>query len=192
MENLKRPKAISDRARVFVFGFCLLYAGLMLQALPRMLRGVEGAADFGHAYEASKALAAGADIYAGDSQHYIYPPLFALLLWPLTLVPLPAAAAMWLVLNGGLLAAGAWLAARAAASRLGYLARDDLIAQAAILGSLILLVEIHAEVHLGQSDGLIVFALVLALNCLDKRPIIAGLFLGLAGAVKYIALSYIP
>ena len=175
---------------MLVFG--LLFAGLMFQALPRMLRGPKGAADFEHFYEASKALAAGADIYAGDTQHYIYPPLLALLLRPLSSIPLSAAAGTWLVLNGGLLAAAAWLAARAAASRLDCFARDRLIAQAAILGSLLLLIEIHADLHLGQSDGLVLFALVLALNCLDERPIVAGLFLGLAGAVKYIALAYIP
>jgi Glycosyltransferase family 87 len=190
--NLNRLKAITGRPSFLVLVFGLLYAGLILQALPRTLRGQEGAADFDHLYEASKALAAGADIYAGDSQHYIYPPLLALLLRPLSLIPLSAAAATWLVLNGGLLAAGAWLAARAAASRFSCLARDQLITQAAILGSLLLLIEIHADLHLGQNDGLVVLALVLALNCLDERPILAGLFLGLGGAVKYIALAYIP
>src|SRR5258707_586017 len=164
----------------------------MFQALPRMLRGPKGAADFEHFYEASKALAAGAHLSGGDTQHYIYPPLLALLLRPLSSIPLSAAAGTWLVLNGGLLAAAAWLAARAAASRLDCFARDRLIAQAAILGSLLLLIEIHADLHLGQSDGLVLFGLVLALNCLDERPIVAGLFLGLAGAVKYIALAYIP
>jgi Glycosyltransferase family 87 len=190
--KLAQLKAITAKPGFFVFVFGLLYAVLMFQALPRTLRGPMGAADFAHFYEASKALAAGADIYAGDSQHYIYPPLLALLLWPLSLTPLSVAAGTWLVLNGGLLAAGAWLAARAAASRLGCFARDHLIAQAAILGSLLLLIEIHADLHLGQNDGLVVFALVLGLSCLDERPIMAGLFLGLAGAVKYIALSYIP
>jgi Glycosyltransferase family 87 len=188
--NLNRLKAITARARFFAFVFGLLYAGLIFQALPRTLGGPKG--DFGHFYEASKALATGADIYAGDSQHYIYPPLLALLLRPLSLIPLSAAAGTWLVLNGGLLAAGAWLAACAAANRLGCFARDHRIAQAAILGSLLLLIEIHSDLHLGQSDGLVVFALVLALNYLDERPIMAGLFLGFAGAVKYIALSYIP
>jgi Glycosyltransferase family 87 len=190
--KLAQLKAITAKPGFFVFVFGLLYAVLMFQALPRTLRGPMGAADFAHFYEASKALAAGADIYAGDSQHYIYPPLLALLLRPLSLIPLSAAAGMWLVLNGGLLAAAAWLAARAAASRLDCFARDHLIAQAAILGSLLLLIEIHADLHLGQSDGLVLFALVLALNCLDERPITAGLFLGLAGAIKYIALAYIP
>ena len=192
VENLSRLKAITARPGFFVFLFGLLFAGLMFQALPRTLRGPRGAADFEHFYEASKALAAGADIYAGDSQHYIYPPLLALLLRPLSLIPLSAAAGAWLLLNGGLLAAAAWLSARAAASRLDCSARDHLIAQAAILGSLLLLIEIHSDLHLGQSDGLVLFALVLALNCLDKRPIMAGLFLGLAGAIKYIALAYIP
>ena len=192
MENLSRLKAITAKPGFFVLVFGLLFAGLMFQALPRMLRGPMGAADFEHFYEASKALAAGADIYAGDTQHYIYPPLLALLLRPLSSIPLSAAAGTWLVLNGGLLAAAAWLAARTAVSRLDCFARDRLIAQAAILGSLLLLIEIHADLHLGQSDGLVLFALVLALNCLDERPIVAGLFLGLAGAVKYIALAYIP
>jgi Glycosyltransferase family 87 len=190
--NLAQLKAITARPGFLVFVFGLLYAVLIFQALPRTLRGPKGAADFEHFYEASKSLAAGTDIYAGDSQHYIYPPLLALLLRPLSIIPLSAAAGTWLVLNGGLLAAAAWLAARAAASRLGCFARDHLIAQAAILGSLLLLIEIHSDLHLGQSDGLVLFALVLALNCLDERPIAAGLFLGLAGAVKYIALAYIP
>ncbi len=192
MEKLSRLKAIITKPGFFVVVFGLLYAGLILQALPRTLRGAKGAADFAHFYEASKALATGADIYAGDSQHYIYPPLLALLLRPLSLMPISAAAGTWLVLNGGLLAAAAWLAARAAASRLDRFATNRLIAQAAILGSLLLLIEIHSDLHLGQSDGLVVFALVLALNCLDERPITAGLLLGLAGAVKYVALAYIP
>jgi hypothetical protein len=190
--NLGQLKAITAKPAFFVFLFGLLYAVLIFQALPRTLRGPKGAADFEHFYEASKALATGTDIYAGDSQHYIYPPLLALLLRPLSMIPLSAAAGTWLLLNGGFLAAAAWVAARAAASRLGPFARDHLIAQAAILGSLLLLIEVHSDLHLGQSDGLVLFALVLALNCLDDRPITAGVFLGLAGAVKYIALAYIP
>ena len=175
MENLSRLEALTARPGFFLVVFGLLYAGLIFQALPRTIRGPKGAADFKHFYEASQELSAGADIYAGDSQHYIYPPLLALLLRPLSLIPLSAAAGTWLFLNGGLFAAAAWLAARAAASRLDCFT-GDLVAKAAILGSLLLLIEIHSDLHLGQSDGLVLFALVLALNCLDERPITAGLF----------------
>src|SRR5260221_13314167 len=157
VENLSRLKAITAKPGFFVFVFGLLFAGLMFQALPRMLRGPKGAADFEHFYEASKALAAGADIYAGDTQHYIYPPLLALLLRPLSSIPLSAAAGTWLGLNGGLLAAAAWLAARAAARRLGRFSRDPLFAPAGILGSPLLFIEIHADLHFGPSRGLGLF-----------------------------------
>src|SRR4051812_27961858 len=56
--------------------------------------------DFGVFYAGAAALAAGQSPYVGD---FVSPPWFALVLAPLTVLPLPAARALWLALNLALL-----------------------------------------------------------------------------------------
>ena len=184
------PSVGFSRTQLFTLLFVLLYAGQIIVTLPRMMSG--HTADFVHFYRAAAALAAGEDIYAVSSRHYIYPPLDAFLFQPLSALPISVAAGLWLIMNAVLLGASAWLTAGAAAARLSFPPVKSFVPSAAFLGSLLLLGKVHADLHLGQTDGLVIFPIVLALNCLDRRPILAGTLLGLAGAEKYFGLAYVP
>ncbi len=184
------PSMAFSRTQLFTLLFVLLYAGLIILTLPRMMTG--HTADFVHFYRAAAALAAGEDIYAVSSRHYIYPPLMAFLFQPLSALPMPVAAGVWLIMNAVLLGASAWLTAGAAAARLSFPPAKSFVPSAAFLGSLLLLGKVHADLHLGQTDGLVIFPIVLALNCFDRRPVLAGTLLGLAGAEKYFGLAYVP
>ena len=186
------PSMAFSSAHLFTLLFVLLYAGLIILTLPRMMSGEEHTGDFAHFYRAATALASGEDIYAVNGRHYIYPPLIAFLFQPLSALPMPVAAGLWLIINAVLLGASAWLAAGAAAARLSGPAAKSFVPAAAFFGSLLLLDKVHADLHLGQTDGLVIFPIVLALNCLDRRPVLAGILLGLAGAEKYFALAYVP
>src|SRR5690348_496364 len=83
-------------ATLVIYGLVLSQAGLQHQ-------------DFGAYLRAGHDLLAGRPLYDAFLHHpfpdptlrpaYIYPPVFALLVAPLTLLPAPAAGAIWLVMN---------------------------------------------------------------------------------------------
>ncbi|MDD5349966.1 MAG: glycosyltransferase family 87 protein [Chthoniobacteraceae bacterium] len=179
--------------RLILSLFCLLYLVAALAGYARVSRGTLAASgDFHHFYHAAAAMTEGANIYASGERGYIYPPLVAFLFQPLAALPLGKAASLWLLVNAALLAGAAWAAARTAAARLGTERLKQSAALAALLGSLLLFDKIRADIRLGQTDGLVILPIALALLFLDKRPRLAGLLLGLSGAVKYISLVFVP
>ena len=128
--------------------------------------------DFGVFFAAAAAIAGRHSPYVGD---YVSPPWFAMALVPLTALPLPAARALWLGLNLGLL-----LAASALASRLVGL--DWPIRRVFLVGALTGLVPaVEFGLHLGQ-NSLLVWVLVLAalLFAADRRFAATGVLLALA------------
>lgn len=73
--------------------------------------------DFNVFYHASREALAGSDPYQsrlGDWTPYLYPPLLALLLAPLALLPLQAAAYVWFLINAASAIGAAWLSTRLA------------------------------------------------------------------------------
>ncbi|SRR6266404_2052758 len=70
--------------------------------------------DFNVYYHAAREVMAGGDPYQhslGDWTPYIYPPLLAELIVPLTLLPLPVAAYLWFLINAASIVAAAWTSA---------------------------------------------------------------------------------
>lgn len=70
--------------------------------------------DFNVYYYAAREIIAGRDPYQrslGEWTPYIYPPLLAELTVPLALLPLPAAAYLWFLINAGSIVAAAWMSA---------------------------------------------------------------------------------
>jgi hypothetical protein len=108
--------------------------------------------DFGVFFAGAAAIAGRHSPYDGD---FVSPPWFALALVPFTLLPLPAARAIWLGLNLGLL-----LVASALASRLVGL--EWPIRRVFLVGALTgLIPAVEFGLHLGQ-NSLLVWVLVLA------------------------------
>lgn len=173
--------------------FCALYLAAALMGYARVSKGTRSASgDFHHFHNAAIAMAGGENIYASGERGYIYPPLVAFLFQPLARLPLGRAATLWLSVNAALLAAAAWISARTAAARLGGGRADGCVAWAALAGSCLLFDKIRADIRLGQTDGLVLLPMALALLWLDRRPTLGGLLLGFSGAVKYVSLVFVP
>lgn len=71
--------------------------------------------DFNVFYHAAREALAGRDPYQSSLAGwtpYLYPPLLALLLTPLALLPLPVAAYVWFLINAASTIAAAWMSAR--------------------------------------------------------------------------------
>jgi Glycosyltransferase family 87 len=152
--------------------------------------------DFHTYYTAAQVLRRGEDIYtAGISPPYVYPPLLAILLTPLALLPVDTATMLWKVLqhvcllaSGGLLVAlaprGVW----------------PLVAGVLLFG--LLAVPVKDEIRLGEVNSL-VFLLVIGAVWLVARAgpdgnrssnwllVIAGALLGLAAAIKVLPILLI-
>jgi hypothetical protein len=166
-----------------------LLGGLGGAAAGAFARGTDG--DFVHFYEAAKAVRTGTDLYESGSRGYIYPPLPAIVMAPLSLVPQATAAVVWTGLNVLFVVAGGWLLARETLRRLDPHAAWCTACILA-LGLVINADKLRAVLALGQTDALTFFLLALALTCQDRRPGLCGLALGLAFNIKYQAVVFIP
>lgn len=165
--------------------------------------------DFAVFHRAAGAVRTGEDLYAIGANKYNYPPLLAVVLSPLSRLPLPQAATAWSVFLGALLLAVPWLTSRVMLERLSPLApRPEPAAgplwnrlmvtlrtpapadgatcvSLAVLGSLPLLECFKRELEWGNSNLLAILGIVLALHWLDRRPLRCGLCLGLVFCLKY-------
>src|SRR6188472_2040838 len=112
------------------------------------------AVDFHVYYQTARVLAQGQDIYtAGISPPYVYPPLLAILVLPLSALPVATATIMWKVLQHlCLIAAGALL--------VSLLPRGVRPLAAGILLFCWLLAPVHDEILLGESNSLVLLLVV--------------------------------
>lgn len=182
-----------------VFGYLLIYH----LHHERRDRGHFG--DFPTFYEAAQFAREHRDIYkagnAATDQTYVYPPLIAFAYLPLTNFSLPNAAAVMLFVTAAqligalLLGAGAILGrlqapdptrGRDAPARLATLCA--VVALAALLGEN----EMRGVMTMLETDSLMLLMFALALWWLDRRPILAGLALGLAFNIKYLSIVTLP
>jgi hypothetical protein len=111
-ESSRRERATShNHARCLALAEWVALA-LALVALTHQLSAPDpriGDDDFQVFYAGAVAIAAGQSPYVGD---YVSPPWFALLLLPLTALPLPVARGVWLALSLALLLGTTWLSSR--------------------------------------------------------------------------------
>jgi hypothetical protein len=153
-------------------------------------------ADFRTFYQAGLDVRAGRDPYTGaisfihayipagngtywTTQAYVYAPLFAYLMVPLTLLPHYAALTTWDLLNVAFLVLSVYAALRAARLRPGAGMLLMLAAAASVT------LPVHRELDLGQSDLLLMALVCCAFWARSAgRAGLAGLLLGAAGAVK--------
>jgi alpha-1,2-mannosyltransferase len=142
--------------------------------------------DFNVYYFAAREVAAGRDPYQnslGSWNTYLYPPLLAEMIVPLAMLPLPAAAYLWFLINVGSVAAAAWMAASLAAKD-ALIARDKrpLVAVAAVI---LIARFVLDNLHLGQVNNLVAALSVAHLYFYAKRrPFASAAALALAVSIK--------
>jgi hypothetical protein len=132
--------------------------------------------DFTAYIEAARALRTGQDPYLG-APPYLYPPLLAVLLVPLTLVPVHVAAWVWAVASAAAFATATLLVSR------------ESTGSARVLVLALLFAPFAATQWNLQANAFVLLLIVLARAALDeKRQIGGGVALGLSIAVKPLAL----
>jgi len=147
---------------------------------------VEPYCDFRTFYDAAHAAVTGGDIYKVAGQTYVYPPMLAGWMTPLSDLSILDASWIWfgLSLVVTLASLRAWWSAAATGFRLssgGFIA--------ALGPALLLWIEqVRREFETGQCDWLMLAPIVLGAVIVVRRPILAGLLLGFAIHIKYLPL----
>ena len=143
----------------------------------------------------------GGDLYTERHRNYIYPPLVALLYMPLTVFSDPptlhrTAGIIALLLNAAMAITTIWLLARESVRRLvTNLAPEavrTLVPVVALLATIIIADKLRSELRMWQTNILMLFFSACGLRFLDRRPTLAGAFLGLAVNVKYLPIAFLP
>jgi len=104
------------RERAASLAFCALFVVIAILSVAKVTyRAAHGTGDHFAYFRAAQRLMAGQDPYAltGDTYVYLYPPVWALLVWPLTVAGPVAFGVAWAVALGA-----SWLAARRLVRRL--------------------------------------------------------------------------
>lgn len=117
------------------------------------------------------------------STPYRYPPLTAFLVWPLTLLPPPLAAVLWLALSAGAFAASAWL--------LGATGKGPFAIPLA-LGLLLFFVPPLTTLDTGQVNGFLLLSLAVAFHAASRNSKrIAGVAVAVGTLLKLIPAAFI-
>lgn len=186
------------RARVLPWVMAAVIAACGAYFVLRSIRGLPTAAnpgkgDFEHFYYAARAMMLGEDVYASHTRGYIYPPLLAMLLRPLAGIgELRTAQLAWAGANLVMVAATVLVALRIAVQRLAIPREKLTMLGVAALGLVLAFEPVRQEMEEGQTDTVVGLCLVLALAALDKKPLLAGVLIGLGANVKYQALVVLP
>lgn len=196
-DNTDRTRRVALAAWCGVVG---LVAVLAAQAAWRFLRvehplgelDTGSSGDFVHYYHAARAVLEGGDIYAAGIRWYIYPPLLAVLLSPLALLPFGIAAAAWTVFNAGIVLASLRLGAEDLSRRFAVRVDAALIPVVMLISAAVMADKIRADLRLGQTDALVLLAMTLGLTWLGRRPALCGLAIGLIVNIKYQGLVFLP
>lgn len=169
--------------------FWALVVVVCVQALASGLNFLDGRIwDWAHFYYAAQALTAGEDPFASGDQGYIYPIVFAWILQPATSLGLPGSAMIWTLLMGGALA-GSLLIVRKAF--IGAGAPPAAASLAVAIGAVLVADKFVSTLKSAQTDGLILVACLAALMFIRTRPVLAGLMIAVAAALKYHALLFV-
>ena len=187
---IELSKTPGERRRAWIFGGLLgaLVLGLGLHTAHSFaFGGNEG--DFIHWYDAARAVLKGENIYlyeevAVGQNFYNYLPMFSILLSPLALLPMPAAGAVWTLINTVFILAFLLLSCREVFRRFSIPLCPAPFFAATLVAALLLVDKLHNELRLGQSDAFIGLWMVLALVWLDRRPVLGGIALGVVTNIK--------
>jgi hypothetical protein len=167
-------------------------------ASAKMIRSPYAKGDFEAFIHAANAIASGANLYATPSRptaegglYYIYLPLFAIVLFPLTLLPIEISIVIWTALNAFLVywIVGAFyeLVSGEKLADLGFADKWIFALVPVLLTGRFLL---H-HFYYGQANIFVMAIIVLGLKLLNrKRGDLGGLCIGIAIVVKMIAAPF--
>lgn len=148
--------------------------------------------DFSIFLLASEALGNGEDIYAIRYLYgfqYFYSPLFAVLLYPLTLIPKEAAGLIWNLLSFGMLARTFVLI------RQLFIPSTTLkLTKLQLIVALAMIFPIYSNFHATQMSAFILYAILESINLIiyKKKYLLGGALLALAINIKLLPLVFIP
>ena len=184
---------IIQRTAVAVIAASVLVGGLYFASLSGTSPEIYGN-DFSVYYHAAREVISGRDPYQrslGDWTPYIYPPLFAELLVPLALLPLPVAAYAWFLISAASIAFTACASAGLATDKPGsseqQRAGEPATLQAAIAGCAVLLVLrfVLDTFSLGQVNALVAALVVAHLYLYSRnRTMLSAVALVVAVSIK--------
>ena len=181
------------------FAIFSAFSWLIFRVLRRMYGFVDGGvlprarySDFFEFYSAAVALIKGTDIYTAGALGYIYPPLLALLMTPLAMLPIAQAAWIWLIAKTSILALCGWLGAKEIQQRFSQPTDWMSISIVFLLAMLMDIDKLLGEMAMQQSNLLVLLCFVLALRWLDRHPLLSGLALGFGANIKYVTLVALP
>ena len=177
----------------FVVPYGWVYARAAAQIRP-FLSDVDGPlhGDFGHFYYGARAMREHENPYTSWKRGYIYPPLMAFVLMPLTALPAETAAKVFIGFNIGLSIALSLLIAWESARRFGNRPGPVLITGAALIATVLLVDKIRGEMRMGQTNVWMLASFVLGLVWIDRRPWLAGIALGFGFNIKYLPVVMLP
>jgi len=190
----RTPVPVANVRRVAII--CGIAAAIFLVLLGLDLRRNHGNT-FSVFYFAARAVATGGDIYkshspGSDRCEYVYPPLFAVLVMPLTYFKVPTATRIWTLIDACLTVFALMFGAIEASRRFQIPATKATISAIASAGLLLGVGEIKTELATSQTDSLVLVCFVVALAWLDQWPILCGLALGFSCNIKYQTLIALP
>ncbi len=149
--------------------------------------------DYYHFWAAGKAMLNGGDIFGIEhGRNYIYPPLMAWIFQIFGAFEQRPSVYVWLGIDAIVLGAGVVILAKELARRLEIPGGWHTVLIACMISLACLLDKVMGQFKLQQTDGIMLLAMALSLKWLDKRPILAGIVLGLAGNIKYLSLIPLP
>lgn len=184
------PASIHERR--IAIGSIVASVGVMAWLLWRGLKvGTHGSIDIFDFYWAAEAFYQGKDIYAVGDPGYIYPPLLAFLMQPLTLLGETAAATLWVFLNAALASFLCWLGVDTARRALGVAWPRERTIIASCATFLFLADGFRNELEWGNCNLVILAPVLLAVRWLATRPVLAGVLLAFAAALKYLPILFL-
>jgi hypothetical protein len=154
-----------------------------------------GTEDFGYFYRAADAMRHGEDIYRAAGGHYIYPPLLAFVLQPLTFLPENTAIFVWLAVSAIAVFCAAAIAAQETTTR--WLSgdgkpRSHIVWAVAAVATILATDKLHKMFGLGQSDAFVLLGFALCLRWMERRPVLAGVVVGVVANIKYLSVIFVP
>jgi len=167
----------------------VLIVAIIAQAVGSFDRFFEGRIwDWGHFFYAAEALSQGLNPFESGEGGYIYPVTFAWLLQPILILGFEVSAALWIALMAAALI-GSLLIMRSEFLQQG--GAPWVVLGGVSLGAVVVADKIVSTLKNAQTDGLLVLCLIGALALIRKRPILAGVLIALAAALKYHALLFL-
>jgi hypothetical protein len=150
---------------------------------------VEPYIDFRAFYEAAEAARTGGDPYVPVFGMYIYPPMLAAWMSPLSLLPQTAAAWVWFALGMVVSLLSLHLTWKALRERFDFPTGAGWFG--VVLGMVLVfgMTQTRWEFEHGQCDWLLLLCFCVAFAALDRAPWVVGMALGFAINIKYLPVA---